>query len=116
MLDVDGAFLNPQTLGGVGGVIRNNLGEFIATFAYRKEHMVDHLCMLKLWLSKMELNFFKQWRSIFVAIVHSDCLLIAVQAIQSDEEDLSPLGNLIEDVRNSSVITPSFYLSCFSEY
>lgn len=73
MLNVDGAFLNHQTLGGVGGVVRNNLGEFIAGFAYRKEHMVSPL-HVEIMAIKNGIELL-QAMEISVAIVHSDCLL-----------------------------------------
>lgn len=97
-INVDRAFLHPLTLGGVGRVIQNSLGQFIAGFAYRKAHMAIK--------NGIELQ---QAMEILVAKVHSDYLL-AVQAIQSDEEDLSPLGNLIEDVKGLLPLSPQIYI------
>lgn len=104
-INVDRACLHPLTLGGVGRVIQNSLGQFIAGFAYRKEHMAIK--------NGIELQ---QAMEILVAKVHSDYLL-AVQAIQSDEEDLSPLGNLIEDVKEILRLSPQIYNpTCFLDY
>lgn len=51
----------------------------------------------------------QQAMEILVAKVHSDYLL-AGQAIQSDEADLSPLGNLIEDVKELLQLSPQIYI------
>lgn len=36
--------------------------------------------------------------------------LVAVQAIVSADEDLSPLGNLIEDIENLLRVSPGFHI------
>lgn len=95
-LNVDGSFLSSSNFGGVGGVLRGHKGEFIAGFSHRKLAVFSPL-HIELLAIKEGIQLL-QTMDISQAMIHSDCL-IAVQALNSAEEDLSPLGNLIEDIK-----------------
>ena len=87
------------------GALRNCLGEFIAGFSYRKNHVSSpqHIELLAIH----EGIQFLQAMEVSNVVLHSDCLL-AVQAINSEDEDLSPLGSLIEDIKTCSKLLQEY--------
>lgn len=42
-LNIDGVFLHSICIGGIGGVVRNEKGEFLAGFAYKKDYVASSL-------------------------------------------------------------------------
>lgn len=97
LLNVDGSYLPNSNIGGMGGVLRNGKGKFLAGFSSRLNFVVSafHVELLAIQAGLK----FLQTMKISCGVVHSDCLL-AVQAIQGNGEDLSPLGNLIENIKD----------------
>ncbi|XP_024199732.1 uncharacterized protein LOC112202908 [Rosa chinensis] len=77
-LNTDRAFLQSATHGGVGGVLRNEKGEFIAGFVYHKEYVTSGM-HVELLAIKHGLELL-QAMTVTNVIVQSDCLL-AVKAI-----------------------------------
>lgn len=96
LLNVDDSYLPNNNLGGLRGV-RNNQGIFLAGFSSRMnfEASAQHIELLPI---QAGLQFLKV-RDISCAIVHSVCLL-EIEAIHGISEDLSSLGNLVEDIKD----------------
>ncbi|XP_024159070.1 uncharacterized protein LOC112166454 [Rosa chinensis] len=95
-LYTDGAFLQSATHGGVGGVMRNEKGEFIVGFAYHKEYVTSAM-HVELLAIKHGLELL-QAMTVTNVIVQSDCLL-AIKAICEEGENFTTLGNLVEDIK-----------------
>lgn len=72
-------------------------GAFLAGFSYRKNFVSSPL-HIELLALKDGIQMF-QALEVSHAIVNSD-YLIAIQALNTIEEDLSSYGNLIEDIKN----------------
>lgn len=81
--------------GGVGGVIRNQAGNFIGCFAYRIHHVASAQ-QVELLAIRAGLELVQPLQLERV-VVESDCLL-AVQAINSNSPDLSSLGSTVDDI------------------
>lgn len=95
-MNVDGTFLPTFQHGGVGRVLRDHHGSFIAAFSYHKEFVSSLLhCEL---LTIHDGLLLLQAMEVSNIIINSDCLL-AVQALANSDEDLSVLGNLLEDIK-----------------
>lgn len=107
-MNVDGAFLPTFQFGGVGGVLCDHQGSFIAAFSYRKESVSSPLhCEL---LAIHDGLLFLQAMDVSNVIINSDCQL-AVQALSNSNEDLSVLGNLVEDIKVLLSSLPSISFS-----
>ncbi|KAL6223339.1 hypothetical protein ACLB2K_006726 [Fragaria x ananassa] len=78
-LNVDGAFLPSLTQGGVGGILRDCNGSFIAAYS-KPVHYVASAQHVELMAIRAALAFIKQQRLTNI-IIESDCL-VAVQDIQ----------------------------------
>lgn len=92
LINVDGSYISTFNIGGVGGVIRDSSGAFLAGFSYRKS-FVTSAQHIELQAIHAGLQFL-QAMNISSAFLHSDCLL-AVQAIHGTFVDLiSCLGAL----------------------
>lgn len=96
ILNVDVSCLSSNNFVGVGGVLCNSTGAFIAGFSHRKSYVSSplHIELLAIYNALL----FVKAMELSNVIIHSDCLL-AVQAINSDEENLSSLGSLIDDIK-----------------
>ncbi|XP_024163799.1 uncharacterized protein LOC112170711 [Rosa chinensis] len=76
-LNVDGTYVPSLQHGGIGGVLRNEKGEFIAGFAYRVP------------------NVSSPYHTELLAIKYG---LEIIQALEEDQ-DLSPLGTIVEEIK-----------------
>lgn len=92
-LNVDGSFI-------ISAKFRDHVGSFIVGFSYRKVGVASPLHIELLAIRDGLL--FLQAMGIFHAVINSDCMS-AVQTSISSTEDLSSLGNLIEDIRPSPI-------------
>ena len=103
-LNVDGSFLSSNNIGGIGGVLRDEMGEFIAGFSYKRNFVSSpqHIELLAI----KEGILFLQVLEISNITLDRNCLL-AVQAIQSKEEDCSFLGSLVEDIKDLLKASPT---------
>ncbi|KAM5555594.1 hypothetical protein ABKV19_023491, partial [Rosa sericea] len=110
-LNVDGAFLPSIQYGGTGGVLRNAQGLFLAAFSHRinfvSSPLHSELLALKVGLELL------QAMQVTKTVVETDCL-VAVQAVNSDHIDLSPLSALIADVKSLLSSSEDFSVSVCS--
>ena len=97
-LNSDGAFLPGIPFGGVGGVVRNAMGQFQAGFSARYDFITSpfHAELIAIQHGLQMVQAF-HWDSV---IVETDCMQ-AVTTLTSSIEDLSPLGALISDIKAS---------------
>ncbi|PRQ24798.1 putative ribonuclease H-like domain-containing protein [Rosa chinensis] len=95
-LNVDGAYVPSLQQGGIGGVLHNEKGEFIVGFAYRVPNVSSayHTELLDI---KSGLEIIQALGITNVALM-SDCLE-AVKAVTADDQDFSPLGTIVEEIK-----------------
>ncbi|PRQ56582.1 putative ribonuclease H-like domain-containing protein [Rosa chinensis] len=72
-LNVDGAYVSSLQHGGIGGILRNEKGEFIAGFAYRVPNVSS--------------------------AYHTELLAIKSGLEIIQDQDLSSLGTIVEDIK-----------------
>ncbi|XP_061998920.1 uncharacterized protein LOC133716217 [Rosa rugosa] len=95
-LNTDGAFVPSLNYSGMGGVIRNENGEFIAGFSSRKSHVVSAL-HADLLAIKHGLELIQALELTNVIIL--SCL-VATKAIGEPGENLSLPGILVENIND----------------
>ncbi|XP_062012980.1 uncharacterized protein LOC133729456 [Rosa rugosa] len=96
-MNVDGAYVSSLQHGGIGGVLRNEKGEFIAGFAYRVTN-VSSAYHAELLAIKSGLELIQVLGVSNVAI-KSDCLE-AVKAVTAEDHDFSTLRIIVEEFKN----------------
>ncbi|PRQ51291.1 putative ribonuclease H-like domain-containing protein [Rosa chinensis] len=95
-LNVDGAYVSSLQHGGIGDVLRNVKGEFITGFAYRVPN-VSSAYHIELFAIKSGLEIIQALGLSNIALM-SDCLE-AVKAVTEEDQDLSSLGTIVEDIK-----------------
>ncbi|XP_024178535.1 uncharacterized protein LOC112184504 [Rosa chinensis] len=95
-LNVDGAYVSSLQHGGRGGVLHNEKGEFIAGFAYKVPN-VSSAYHTELLAIKSGLEIIQALGLSNIALM-SDCLE-AVKAVTEEDQDLSSLGTIVEDIK-----------------
>ncbi|XP_024161795.1 uncharacterized protein LOC112169082 [Rosa chinensis] len=97
-INVDGAFLPPQTTGGIGGVIRRKDGSFVACFSKVVQHVSSpkHVELLAI---REGIDFLRQIGA-QDACLESDCK-VAIQEIGDDDFELHEHANLLLDIHHN---------------
>ncbi|XP_062014092.1 uncharacterized protein LOC133730534 [Rosa rugosa] len=95
-MNVDGAYVSSLQHGGIGGVMRNEKGEFIAGFAYRVTN-VSSAYHAELLAIKSGLELIQALGVSNVAIM-SDCSA-AVKSVTAEDHDFSTLGIIVEEIQ-----------------
>ncbi|XP_062020887.1 uncharacterized protein LOC133737321 [Rosa rugosa] len=106
-LNVDAAFLSSTTKGGVGGVLRDASGRFVAAFASPVGHAASpKQCELMAIRAGLDLLVSLQVQQV---VVESDSTMAIAEALCSDYTLLAN-GGLIDDIRCSMQKIPSICL------
>ncbi|PRQ32260.1 putative ribonuclease H-like domain-containing protein [Rosa chinensis] len=87
----------PWLHAGIGGVLRNEKGEFIGGFAYKVPN-VSSAYHTELLAIKFGLEIIQALGRTNVALM-SDCLE-AVKDVTADHQDFSPLGTIVEEIKD----------------
>ncbi|XP_024196019.1 uncharacterized protein LOC112199205 [Rosa chinensis] len=95
-INVDGAFLPSNDIGGIGGVIRRSDGSFVAAFSKYVQH-VSSPKQLELLAIREGPDFLKQ-RGLHDVCLESDCQ-VAIQQIEEEDFDLNKNANLLLDIQ-----------------
>ncbi|XP_062007030.1 uncharacterized protein LOC133724342 [Rosa rugosa] len=95
-INVDGAFLPSQNIGGMGGVIRREDGSFVACFA-KPVNFSSSPKQVELLAIKFGIDLLQQLNLQYV-LVESDCQ-VAIKEVYSDDFDLSEDANILEDIQ-----------------
>ncbi|XP_004305408.1 PREDICTED: uncharacterized protein LOC101310049 [Fragaria vesca subsp. vesca] len=95
-LNVAGALLPNGLTRGIGGVLRNHTGNFVAVFAH-KVQFVSSAKQTELVAIKQGLKMLQD-KHISVCIVESDCLT-DVQDLQQEDHLQLEFGNLLDDIK-----------------
>lgn len=105
---MDGAFLSDSNIGGLGGIIRDHAGIFIAGFAKPIFHVVS-VYQVELLGIKEALVFLSSFPRKPTMVV-SDCLM-AVHAIHATEMDQSLVSHTLQDIQELLLQLPHVTLS-----
>ena len=97
MLNVDAATFKDPSRIGIGGVIRDHLGDFKMSFC-KKMHRVEDPELAEILAIRCGVLFAKE-RNLYHIIVASDCQNI-IKKIQSPHLDRSHVGAIVCDVKN----------------
>ncbi|XP_062014492.1 uncharacterized protein LOC133731031 [Rosa rugosa] len=98
-LNVDPAFLSDQTKGGIGGVLRNSSGQFVAAFAIPIAHTASpKQCELYAICAGLDLLASLHIQN---AVVESDCTEAIVEALCPDHSLLAN-GGLMDDIKRAA--------------
>ncbi|PRQ48116.1 putative ribonuclease H-like domain-containing protein [Rosa chinensis] len=95
-MNVDGAYVSSLQYGGIGGILRNEKGEFIAGFAYRVPN-VSSAFHAELLAIKSGLELIQALGVSNVALMSS---LEAVKAVTAEDHDFSTLGIIVEEIKD----------------